>query len=156
MSYCMNCGTEIPEGSSFCTNCGAPVMVGTAPRKQEKPKKKMSRAKEAVIAAACVVAVIAIALGVQWASSNLFLTPEEQLVADAIEIGEDYLDGRTTADSAIARLEAIESDLEDMGEAPIASYISIYALDIEADHMLGGEMRDDIEDDIEYLRDWKS
>ena len=31
MSFCKNCGAEIPENSAFCTNCGTPVAPAEEP-----------------------------------------------------------------------------------------------------------------------------
>jgi hypothetical protein len=30
MSFCNQCGTELPDGANFCTNCGAAVTIATA------------------------------------------------------------------------------------------------------------------------------
>ena len=31
MSYCPNCGTNLPEGCNFCPSCGTPLSGGKAP-----------------------------------------------------------------------------------------------------------------------------
>ena len=35
MSFCINCGTQIPDGSRFCPNCGAPVGANPQPQYQQ-------------------------------------------------------------------------------------------------------------------------
>ena len=51
MSFCTNCGTQIPDGSRFCPNCGAPVGANPQPQYQapQQPQKMsyMDRVREA-------------------------------------------------------------------------------------------------------------
>lgn len=35
MSFCPNCGTQIPDGSRFCPNCGAPAGGGYQQQPQQ-------------------------------------------------------------------------------------------------------------------------
>lgn len=38
MSFCPNCGTQIPDGSRFCPNCGAPAGGGYQQQPQQQPQ----------------------------------------------------------------------------------------------------------------------
>lgn len=42
MSFCRNCGSEIPEGTKFCSNCGAPVEGKAAVTSEPTPAQEFS------------------------------------------------------------------------------------------------------------------
>lgn len=37
MSFCKNCGSNLPEGATFCSSCGTPVNAQTAPQQNPEP-----------------------------------------------------------------------------------------------------------------------
>ena len=43
MSFCTNCGTQLPDGTKFCTSCGTKVAIGVP---QEPPQKPQVRPSE--------------------------------------------------------------------------------------------------------------
>ena len=63
--YCMYCGTELKEGSSFCPNCGSPV--GGEKRENSNVKTSSPYAKSRVIAG-----ILGIFLG-GWGVHNFYL-----------------------------------------------------------------------------------
>ena len=38
MTFCRNCGSEIPEGTKFCSNCGTSVEINTTESNQSETK----------------------------------------------------------------------------------------------------------------------
>lgn len=42
MSFCKNCGSNIPEGATFCSSCGTPVNDQAAPQQNVNPQQYQS------------------------------------------------------------------------------------------------------------------
>ena len=38
MAFCVNCGTQLPDGTAFCTSCGTPVQAAVQPDQQPQPQ----------------------------------------------------------------------------------------------------------------------
>ncbi len=46
MSYCMECGKELPEGARYCSKCGAPVALSEWEEFQVSADDLVGRVKE--------------------------------------------------------------------------------------------------------------
>ena len=108
--FCPNCGTQIPDGSAFCPNCGAQLNVQSAVAQQPPAqqsvyqqsaatqqsaaaqqaapaKKKLSKGKLALIAAAAVFVLALLGIVVNYLSGIGYRKTADTNTPDAAALG---------------------------------------------------------------------